>query len=243
MPCALLSLRRRACQERRALSADMDLLDGLRPGTAGRWFLLNGSPCLGWIRDRGASDFGERRQGMSLAASRAHDVLGADSANEQGVRDERAMTAPGQRFRAHQCDPVLLRQPYQFNEISLEFRLLHVIRETSKRGISPAHVGRIAQGMTESAESRHVNIFQPGTLQRLRQGSLVELGVVPGTRHRPHVHHAGRAVRLEQADEFLDRARGMADRQDSGVAALRAGCGGGATAFRTPASASLSNSR
>lgn len=53
-------------------------------------------------------------------------------------------------------------------------------------------------------------------LQCAWQRSLVELRVVPGARHRPHIHHASRTVCLKQADEFLERAGGMPNRQHEG---------------------------
>ena len=150
---------------------------------------------------------------MNLAASWTHDVLGADSTNQQGIGDERAMTAPRHRFGAHQCDPVLVRQLDQFFEALLKFRRLHVIRITSKGSISPAHVERIALSMTQPAESWHVNVAQAGFLQRAWQRSLIKLWVVPGARHRPHIYYARYSVCLKQADEFLERACGMPNRQ------------------------------
>jgi hypothetical protein len=61
---------------------------------------------------------------------------------------------------------------------------------TSKGCISPAHVGRITFGMTHPAQSRHVNVPQASFLQRVWKRILVELWVVTGTRHRPHIYHA-----------------------------------------------------
>ena len=102
---------------------------------------------------------------MNLAASWTHDVLRGDSPNQQGIGDERAMTTPRHRFGTHDCDPFLLGQLDQFFEALLKFRRLHVIRITSKGGISPAHIKRIARRMTQAAQSRHVNVSQAGFLQ------------------------------------------------------------------------------
>src|ERR1039457_345177 len=101
---------------------------------------------------------------MNLAASRTHDVLGADFTNQQGIGDERAMTAPWHRLGAHDCDPFLLSQPDQVFEALLEFWRLHVIRITPKGGISPAHIERIPLRMAQAAQSRQVNISQAGFL-------------------------------------------------------------------------------
>lgn len=46
---------------------------------------------------------------MNMAASRTHDVLSADSTNQQGVGDERTMTAPRHGFGAHRHNPLGLR--------------------------------------------------------------------------------------------------------------------------------------
>ena len=75
------------------------------------------------------------------------------------------MTAPRHRFGAHQCDPVLLRELNQFFDLFLKFRRLHVIGIASKRCISPTGVSRIMFGMTQTAETRHVNVPDAGFLQ------------------------------------------------------------------------------
>src|ERR1700747_788113 len=75
----------------------------------GRRLLLSALQTFARICDRGASDSGERRERMNLAASWTHDVFGANSANSQGICDERAVTAPRHSFSTHQCDAVLVR--------------------------------------------------------------------------------------------------------------------------------------
>ncbi len=102
---------------------------------------------------------------MNLATSWTHDVLGANSTDQQGIGDERAMTTPWQRFSAHQGDSLLVRQPDQFVEAPLKLRRLHVIRITSKGGIAPTQVERIAFRVTQPTESRQVNVAQAGLLQ------------------------------------------------------------------------------
>ena len=69
---------------------------------------------------------------MNLAASGTHDVLGADSTNQQGIGDERTMTTPRHRFGAHQGDLSPGSPTDQFFEALLKLRRLHVIRITSK---------------------------------------------------------------------------------------------------------------
>ena len=65
---------------------------------------------------------------MKPALLQTHDILGANSANGQGIADERAMTAPRHSFGAHQCNPVLLRELNQFFDLFLEFRVFRSVR-------------------------------------------------------------------------------------------------------------------
>lgn len=81
-----------------------------------------------------------------------HDVFGADSADQQGIRDKRAMTAPRHSFRTHQDDSLLVRQADQIFDTRCKLGRLHVIGKTPKRGISPTHIGRIMIRMTQAAE-------------------------------------------------------------------------------------------
>ena len=74
------------------------------------------------------------------------------------------MTAPGHRFSAHQY-AVLVRQSDQFFETLIKFRRLHVICIATERGISPSHVDGIAFRAAQTAESRHVNVCEPGFVQ------------------------------------------------------------------------------
>ena len=76
--------------------------------------LWSGLRSLGRISDRGASDFGERSKRMNMAASRTHDFLGADSTNQQGIGNQRAMTAPTQvnRIAPSTTQPT---EPWQVN--------------------------------------------------------------------------------------------------------------------------------
>jgi len=62
--------------------------DWLSSRTFGRQPLLTASLILPRIGDGGAADFGEGSERMNVAASRTHYVLGADSMNQQGIRDQ-----------------------------------------------------------------------------------------------------------------------------------------------------------
>src|SRR5580700_8787594 len=115
-------------------------------------------PC--WKRwrtehDYGSIGIGRELSAVNLAASSAHDVLRANSGNEQGVRDERSMTAARQRFSAHRGDSILLRRTLH------QARVFAVIGIAAKEGIPPASVGRIALGMANVGSRSN---SQAGTL-------------------------------------------------------------------------------
>jgi hypothetical protein len=55
-----------------------------------RWLSLNDWRFLSRISDSPASDLGEARESMNLAADGAHDVLDLNASNQQGVGNERA---------------------------------------------------------------------------------------------------------------------------------------------------------
>jgi len=101
---------------------------------------------------------------MNLAACWTHDVLSADSTNEQGIGDKRTMTTPRHCLGAHQGDLLPVRQLDQLVQALLEFRRLHVIRITPKGSITPTHVERIALRMTQPAETRQMDVAQSGFL-------------------------------------------------------------------------------
>ena len=69
-------------------------------------------------------------------------------ADEQGIRDQRTMTTPRNRFGAHEGDPFPLGQPYQGLKIFNELPRLHIIGKTAERGIAPGRIDRIGLGVT-----------------------------------------------------------------------------------------------
>jgi hypothetical protein len=68
--------------------------------------------------------------------------------------------------------------------------------------------------VTQTAESRQVNVSQADFLEFPRQRRLVELRIVSRARHRPHIDYARHTVRPQQVNEFIERACGMPNSQD-----------------------------
>jgi hypothetical protein len=56
----------------------------------------------------------------------------------------------------------------------------------------------------QPAQAGHVLVGDPGRGQRFRQNVAIELRVVTGTRHRPHIDHARHRMSAKQVDKFLD---------------------------------------
>ena len=63
---------------------------------------------------------------MNLVPRRTHDVFRVNSINQQGICDERTMTAPRNRFGAHQRDLPLVRQLDRFVEALRKLGRMHV---------------------------------------------------------------------------------------------------------------------
>src|SRR5579875_3320802 len=96
-------------------------------------------------------------------------------------------------------------------EATPEFRLLHVVCETTKRGVAPAGIRRIAMSMTQAAQLRHVDITNGGGLQSFRQLIGIELGIMPRAWNGAHIHQLLHTERLKQLNERLDGSRRMPD--------------------------------
>ena len=76
---------------------------------------------------------GKRRRPVGMGASRAGDVFHPYATRKKGVRNQRAVTAPGNGLSAHDSDPRLLRQVQQLVEACGELGGLHVIGKPAER--------------------------------------------------------------------------------------------------------------
>ena len=85
---------------------------------------------------------------MNLASRRTHDVFRVNSTNQQGIGDERTMTAPRNRFGAHQDTTFGTCQVRDPLNVVGELWRLHVVGIAPKREIVPAGIGRIGPRMT-----------------------------------------------------------------------------------------------
>jgi hypothetical protein len=69
---------------------------------------------------------------VNVSASLTDDVFGWNSARDQRIRNQGAMAAPGNGFRAHQRDPFFPRKLNEAFETLVEFRALYMIRESAE---------------------------------------------------------------------------------------------------------------
>ncbi len=115
---------------------------------------------------------------------------------------------------AHITAARCLRSIDQQVQVFLEFVRLHVVGKTAKRSIAPCLVARIGARTAQPSQAGNVLVVDIGGAKRIGQGFPVELGIVPGTRHRANIDHQRHLVRLEKVDECLQSARRMANRQN-----------------------------
>lgn len=67
--------------------------------------------------------------------------------------------------------------------------------------------------MPQATQPRHVRISEADGLQRVWQGFLVELRVIPRAWYRSHIHKPLRAMSLQEVQEDIKLSRGMTNGQ------------------------------
>ena len=105
---------------------------------------------------------------MAVSLPLRHDVLNLPSPDEQSIGNQRSVTPPWHRFRAHDGGRGFATVGHQLLEGTLELFRLHVVGISSKAGVLPANVHRIFLGLLQTAELRHVKVGQLRLLQMRR---------------------------------------------------------------------------
>ena len=139
------------------------------------------------IGDLSSGYLAPKRKLVRLCPSGACDFTHFNPACQQRIRDQGAMTAPGNGFRAHNGDPLRLRKFYQIVQMFSELRRLHVIGEATEAGVMPSGVEGIGARMPEPAQTGHITVMQAGGMQGGRQFAPVELRIVPRTRDSAYI--------------------------------------------------------
>jgi len=186
-------------------------LDGLLPGILGLW---KQRALATRISDLSGADAGEGRERVFFGSCGADDFEDPDTANDERVGNQRTMAAPRDCFGAHQRSGPQFRKLNSVLERFLEFHGLHVVREAPKTGVAPAEIDRVALRMAQAAKVLDVAVTDACGGERFREGVGVELGIVAGFRDGADVEQLPDPVRAQQFDEFVNRARGVADGED-----------------------------
>lgn len=160
------------------------------------------SPRLPWSRARGrirdvsAGHVRPRCQQVSPRPNATRDLARLDASDEQRVRDQRPVAPPRQGFCAHQHDSFAPAELDAASQVLSECRGLHVIGIAPKAGVSPPHVRGVASGTTQAAQSGHVPVMNPSTMEGWRQMASIELRIVSRPRDRAHIEDSLDAMRL-----------------------------------------------
>ena len=130
-------------------SADIDRLQRYRP-THFR------------IDDLDSVDLGPRRQRVRPRPNAAGDLAHRYASHEESVRDQRTMTPPWDRLRAHQDDVVMSCEIDTSVQTSSECRRLHVVRIPAEARIPPSTVDGASPRVSQSPQTGHVRVPNAG---------------------------------------------------------------------------------
>lgn len=208
----------------------VSLFSGIRPDASFAVRLLSSGPigrdwiaatqarlrCLGRARicDLRPVHSRPRCQHVSPHANAARDLACRDAPDQECVRNQGSMAAPGDGLGAHQHDSLPLRQIDASVQVPSERRGLHVVRISTKTRISPATVRGVRARVPQATQARHVSVMDPSAAQSRRQLVAIELRVMSRSRDGTHVDHSADPVCLEQPDELFNRPSRVPDRQD-----------------------------
>jgi hypothetical protein len=81
-----------------------------------------------------------------------------ESANNQRIRDERAVTPPGHGLRTHDRRPPTACHTHQLPEGSVKLRGLHVVGKAAETRISLGRIDGVAVRMSQTAEGMHMDV-------------------------------------------------------------------------------------
>ena len=151
---------------------------------------------------------------MTVDPSRTEDVADFDPPGFEGVGDQAAVAAPGDRFSAEDGDRPGAAQGDEPFQGRGELGALHVVGVAAEGFHPPGGVRRVGPGGAPAAKARLVHVFDAGPGERCRQGVAGKLWKTPGAGVAADVHQQLDAVFGQQRQELADGARGVADRQD-----------------------------
>jgi len=102
-----------------------------------------------------------------------------ESANNERIRNQRAVAPPRHGLRAHDRRPPTARHTNQLPEGSFELRGLHVVGKAGETRISPGCIDGVAVRMSQNRRRQAYGRIEYRHSQGMQTIILVELRVVP----------------------------------------------------------------
>ena len=141
---------------------------------------------------------------MRLGSRGAGDFEDGDAPRDQCVGDQRAVTAPGDGFGAHDRGGAAARFFYKDGQAFFELGRFHVVGVAAEGQIAPGGVGRILAGVAQASEVGQVQVLYVSRAERVREGVAVELGIMARSGNSPDVDEQLDSVGFQERDEVLD---------------------------------------
>src|SRR5579871_7060658 len=116
------------------------------------------------------------------------DVLHRHPTSQHSIPNQRPVTPPWHRLRAHHHRSIHLRQPNQPIYLLRKLRSLHVIRIPSETLIPPPQIHAVLLRHPPPTQPLPPNPTNPHLRQRVKQSRLPKPRIPPGPRKPPHIH-------------------------------------------------------
>ena len=125
------------------------------------------------------------------------------SPQDKRIRNQRTMASPGNCLGAHECATVMCRKLHDPVHIFHKFLSLHIVRIAAEGRIAPTLIDRVLACVPKTAQAGQMRILDACCTQGIRQGFLIELGIMPRAGHRSYIEQVCNFVYFHQIDEFI----------------------------------------
>src|SRR4030095_16689741 len=177
----------------------------------------------GRIAETAAAHSQERRAPVNPGDVTTLDMKHSPSGYRKRVCAQRRVASPREGLGTHDGRGTPSRELREAREAGGEVLGLHVVREATKRGVTPAEVARVGPRVAQPAQSLQVSVADLDRMEGARQRRTVELRVVTRPGNGANIHHLRHPISPEQLDELWRGTGGMADRVEDARRARSAG--------------------
>lgn len=129
------------------------------------------------------------------------------SAHRKRICDQRSVTSPGKRFRAHQCGTPAACNADRTDTAGVEFFALHIVGKPAKAHVMPTKIRGIFFRLAQTAKIIDVCIGNLRPAQRPRELLFVELRIMPGPGNGAYIYQGFDPIGFQKCDEFLSTMR------------------------------------